>query len=133
MGTAVRRIGLALPAYPCCAAIAPLSIADLERECTMIVGRRQILIGGAAAAVVVTGAAWVGLHGMGSMTDYDASAAASRATLAANPDLQELVRFATLAPSGHNTQPWRFRIERDRIDLLPDFFFIYPLLYDFYH
>ena len=87
----------------------------------MIVGRRQILIGGAAAAVVVTGAAWVGLHGMGSMTDYDASVAASRATLAANPDLQELVRFATLAPSGHNTQPWRFRIERDRIELLPDF------------
>ncbi len=87
----------------------------------MIIGRRQILIGGAAATVAVTSAGWAGLHGMRSMTDYDASVAASRAALAANPDLQELVRFATLAPSGHNTQPWRFRIEPDRIGLLPDF------------
>jgi hypothetical protein len=87
----------------------------------MSTGRRKILIGGGAAAAAVTGAAWVGLHGMGSMTDYDVSVAASRAALTANPDWRELVRFATLAPSGHNTQPWRFRIGTDRIELLPDF------------
>lgn len=31
-----------------------------------------------------------------------------------------LVRYATLAASSHNTQPWKFRAERDRILILPD-------------
>jgi len=31
------------------------------------------------------------------------------------------VRYATLAPNGHNTQPWRFRLGEGRIDILPDF------------
>ena len=34
---------------------------------------------------------------------------------------RELVRCATLAPSGHNTQPWKFHIERGSISMLPDF------------
>ena len=34
--------------------------------------------------------------------------------------MKELVRYATLAPSGHNTQPWRFRIEAHSIAILPD-------------
>ena len=34
--------------------------------------------------------------------------------------MQELVRFATLAPSSHNTQCWRFRIEENKIAILPD-------------
>jgi len=33
----------------------------------------------------------------------------------------EFVRYATLAPSSHNTQCWRFRLERDRITIQPDF------------
>ncbi len=33
---------------------------------------------------------------------------------------RELVRCATLAPSSHNTQCWKFRIESDAISLLPD-------------
>ena len=33
----------------------------------------------------------------------------------------ELVRCATLAPSGHNTQPWKFHIDRGSISMLPDF------------
>lgn len=32
-----------------------------------------------------------------------------------------LVRAATLAASGHNTQPWRFRAEPRAISILPDF------------
>ena len=32
-----------------------------------------------------------------------------------------LVRYATLAASSHNTQPWKFRMERERIVILPDF------------
>ncbi len=33
---------------------------------------------------------------------------------------QELVRHATLAPSSHNTQCWKFRIEDSAITILPD-------------
>ncbi len=33
---------------------------------------------------------------------------------------QELVRYATLAPSSHNTQCWKFRIEDNTITILPD-------------
>jgi nitroreductase len=33
---------------------------------------------------------------------------------------RELVRYATLAPNGHNTQPWGFRLRSDGIDILPD-------------
>lgn len=36
-------------------------------------------------------------------------------------DYRELVRYATLAASSHNTQPWIFRLESDRIQVLPDF------------
>lgn len=35
--------------------------------------------------------------------------------------LRELVRYATLAPSGHNTQCWRFRITGRSITVSPDF------------
>jgi hypothetical protein len=35
--------------------------------------------------------------------------------------LHELVRCATLAPSSHNTQCWKFRLEDDAISILPDF------------
>ncbi len=34
--------------------------------------------------------------------------------------LKEIVRYATLAPSGHNTQCWRFRIQDHSIAILPD-------------
>jgi hypothetical protein len=33
----------------------------------------------------------------------------------------ELVRYATLAPSSHNTQCWKFKVEDRAITLLPDF------------
>ena len=35
--------------------------------------------------------------------------------------LRELVRCATLAPSSHNTQCWKFRLEERAIGILPDF------------
>lgn len=34
---------------------------------------------------------------------------------------RELVRYATLAPSSHNTQCWRFKLEKNLISILPDF------------
>jgi len=33
----------------------------------------------------------------------------------------ELTRYATLAPSSHNTQCWKFRVARDSVTILPDF------------
>jgi len=38
-----------------------------------------------------------------------------------NLDVRELIRHATLAASSHNTQPWKFRIRKDSITILPDF------------
>jgi len=35
--------------------------------------------------------------------------------------LRQLVRCGVMAPSGHNTQPWHFRISESRIEILPDF------------
>ena len=34
--------------------------------------------------------------------------------------VREIVRYATLAPSGHNTQPWKFTVLGDTIRILPD-------------
>jgi hypothetical protein len=36
-------------------------------------------------------------------------------------DLEQLVYYASLAPSGHNTQPWKFHLEEDKISIYPDF------------
>jgi len=45
----------------------------------------------------------------------------SESTLTNEPAMmKEIVRYATLAPSGHNTQCWRFRIEDRSITILPD-------------
>lgn len=35
-------------------------------------------------------------------------------------DLKELVRYAMLAANGHNTQPWRFALGADSIEIHPD-------------
>ena len=35
--------------------------------------------------------------------------------------MRELVRYASLAASGHNTQPWKFAIANNAIDIHPDF------------
>ena len=43
-----------------------------------------------------------------------------RAPLPASPQARDLIRYATLAPNGHNTQPWKFRERDGRIDISPD-------------
>ena len=55
------------------------------------------------------------------MQDYGDTVASSRAVLSQHPEVHELIRYATLAPNGHNTQPWRFRLADGQIDILPDF------------
>jgi nitroreductase len=34
---------------------------------------------------------------------------------------KEIINFATLAPSGHNTQPWKFSIKNKSILIYPDY------------
>ena len=41
--------------------------------------------------------------------------------LAQKPDLLFLIEQAVKAPSGHNTQPWLFRIDKTEIDICPDY------------
>ncbi len=79
--------------------------------------RRNVLIG-AGAVGVAGGALLLARHDMGSMARYNAAVGRSRVPM--RPGTDDLVRFATLAASGHNTQPWRFRVHSDQIDILPD-------------
>ncbi len=37
-----------------------------------------------------------------------------------NSDFTEMVRYASKAPSGHNTQPWKFKFVGDTITILPN-------------
>lgn len=86
--------------------------------------RRRFLaaaaVAGATAAVgeaLVTYAPW---------QDYEAQARRTWDTpfqtgIAAPSQMRELVRYATLAPSGHNTQPWLFAVQGDTIQISPDF------------
>lgn len=78
-----------------------------------------MLVGaGAALAGVGAGvAAW--RSAVGSMAQYEAFAAGLRDRL--TPDLEAVVRYATLAANSHNTQPWRFKLEGQAIEIRPDF------------
>jgi len=40
---------------------------------------------------------------------------------AQNSDFEEMVEYAIKAPSGHNTQPWKFFLAEKAIDIYPDF------------
>jgi Nitroreductase family len=61
---------------------------------------------------------------MASTREYDQAASDMRRPMAqsdGNLDARELIRYATLAASSHNTQPWKFRIQEDQVTILPDF------------
>jgi hypothetical protein len=62
---------------------------------------------------------------MVSAHEYDTYASDIRraSTVRANGeiDAKELVRYATLAASSHNTQPWKFKILPDSVQILPDY------------
>jgi nitroreductase len=45
----------------------------------------------------------------------------------ASQQLEFLLKYAVLAPSGHNTQPWRFRISGSAVDIYGDFSRAMPL------
>ncbi len=85
-----------------------------------MVDRRTILLGGTVVAVAAAGAAYAAIRGMGSMAEYDASVARTRAVLKDVPETRDLIRWATLAANSHNTQPWRFKVDPRGIDIVPD-------------
>lgn len=82
--------------------------------------RRQILIAGGSLAAVGLGAAWLGIRQMGSQSAANEAASMMRAILQVKPEMRDLVRYAILAPNGHNTQPWRFAITPGQITIRPD-------------
>ena len=51
--------------------------------------------------------------------DYESQAGQVR-TLQENDPRRMLIHYATLAANGHNTQPWRFAILGDAIEIHPD-------------
>ncbi len=81
---------------------------------------RRALWGLGTTAALGTGAAFV--IRQRDATAFDALAASiwRAPDAAAAPLLRELVRCATLAPNSHNTQPWRFLAEGDRLGVFPD-------------
>lgn len=83
--------------------------------------RRTLWLGGGALALAGGGAVFATARAMGSHDEYAAAVAATRAALGETPEIGDLLRFATLAASGHNTQPWLFRVGGNQIDILPDF------------
>ena len=85
-----------------------------------MISRRQVVLGGAAAVALPT------LAACGSNANYEEAARltwrhSSPQTSDRAATLRELVRYATLAPSSHNTQCWKFRIEAGAIHIVPDF------------
>jgi nitroreductase len=85
-----------------------------------MIERRQILIGGGGLVIGGAAASYLGTRQMGSMDRYNDAAAAMRAALSEQPETADFIRFASLAASGHNTQPWRFRASGRKIEILPD-------------
>jgi hypothetical protein len=85
--------------------------------------RRQLL---STAPAAVVGAAMFGASTPAWATESYAAATARIWRMGPLQGLsgaalsQELVRFATLAPSSHNTQCWKFAVDGQRITILPD-------------
>lgn len=80
--------------------------------------RRTLLAGG---AVAVAGGGALAVDAWRGRRAYEAAQAGMRAPLPDLPTLEDLVRYATLAANGHNTQPWRFRRDGSAVALVPDF------------
>jgi Nitroreductase family len=81
--------------------------------------RRTLLIGG-VAAIAGGGLFYAARRDMGSMAEYDAAVAQTRTALRQQPKALDLIRYATLAANSHNSQPWRFKVTDNGIDILPD-------------
>jgi hypothetical protein len=82
-----------------------------------LITRRNAI--GTGLSVATLGAIGYGLWPR--MDGYRGEVERQRRLLTGNPEIKELVRMATLAANGHNTQPWKFRLEDQKVAILPDF------------
>ncbi|MEH6689693.1 MAG: Tat pathway signal protein [Pseudorhizobium pelagicum] len=82
------------------------------------ISRRVVLTGAGGALALGVGASV--LSWRTSADAYRRAVEDQRAALSGPADARALVRYATLAASGHNTQPWHFRIGPDEIAISPD-------------
>jgi hypothetical protein len=81
--------------------------------------RRRFL--GATAATAVAGLGGYGVWRWKGESTYQASVSNTRRKLDDSKRLTEIVRYATLAPNSHNTQPWIFESSNDLLTIRPDF------------
>ncbi|MEW6643115.1 MAG: Tat pathway signal protein [Pseudomonadota bacterium] len=82
--------------------------------------RRDLLIGGGSALALAGAGAFAWRRATGSMAAYNDYARDLRAPFGRAADVSDLIRYATLAANGHNTQPWRFAVADRTIRLFPD-------------
>ena len=77
------------------------------------------------AAAGATAAAGSALSFYAPWLDYGQAARHTGESFAMASDgparMRELVRYATLAANGHNTQPWKFAIKENAIEIHPDY------------
>ena len=94
-----------------------------KRQAYIILDRRQFLQRLAIAGITVT-SGYI-LYEYQPWLNYDRQAQDTwkswQQESVTSLQLRELVRFATLAASGHNTQPWLFAIEENAIKIHPDY------------
>jgi hypothetical protein len=86
-----------------------------------VVKPRDLLLETGAAVVAVGSSAWADRRRMGAMADDEAVVAEFHQIPTTALETRDLIRYATLAPNGHNTQPWRFRTVENGLAILPDF------------
>ncbi|MDK3017671.1 Acg family FMN-binding oxidoreductase [Pseudodonghicola flavimaris] len=79
--------------------------------------RRRVLIGGGGLLLAGLGADTARQLRQGG---YEAALARMTTRLPETPTLADLLRYATLAANGHNTQPWRFAATETGVRLHPD-------------
>ena len=88
-----------------------------------MVSRRKVILGvGAGTGAILIPTVW--MHRQ-SAIEQDAALALRRRMHADSGErsgqMRELIRHATLAPSSHNTQCWRFQVNDNSITIAPDF------------
>jgi len=88
-----------------------------------VLSRRDLLKLLAVAGVGATGAYL--LYEYEPWQNYNGQALLTRTPLAKtsleSTRMRELVRYASLAASGHNTQPWKFRVWGNTLEIHPDY------------
>jgi hypothetical protein len=83
----------------------------------MTILSRRVLLG---TGIALAGAGTVGYSLWPHMDGYEDEVARQRQLLSGDPGLEDLVRMATLAANGHNTQPWKFRLGERSVSIMPD-------------